>query len=86
MNKMKVTTLLLGLFLITNSHAQSKIKIIPIDKSILKLSEDTTEKIEHNKISTDFDYIIVANRQNNKKDTVLVHRELYIDKKRKPKN
>ena len=83
---MKTVNLVFGLLFSVCINAQTKGKIIPIDKSILKLSEDTTEKIELNKISTDFDYVIVVNKQTNKRDTVLVHRDLYVDKKRKTKN
>jgi hypothetical protein len=66
--------------------SQSKGKIIPVDKSILKLSEDTTGKVVYNKISMDFDYVIVTNDNTLKKDTILVYKDLYINKKRKPKN
>ena len=83
---MKTVNLVFGLLFSVCVSAQTKGKIIPIDKTILKLSEDTTEKIELNKISTDFDYVIVVNKQTNKRDTVLVHRDLYVDKKRKTKN
>lgn len=82
--KMKTITLLLGLLSSVYISAQSKFKIIPIDKSILKLSEDTTEKID--KTLKDFDYVFTVNKNTNKMDTILVHRDLYFDRKRKLKN
>jgi len=82
---MKTVTLVFGLLLSICVSAQSKDKIIPIDRSILKLSEDTTEKI--NKTLKYFDYVFVVNKITNKTDTILViQRDLYVDKKRKPKN
>lgn len=66
--------------------SQQKSKIIPIDKSILKLSEDTTERPELYKKIQDNNYVIVVNKETNKTDTVLVDKSLFIDKKRKPKN
>ena len=66
--------------------SQQKGKIIPIDKSILKLSEDTVERPELYKKIQDFDYVIVTNKETNKKDTIMVYRDLFVDKKRKPKN
>lgn len=66
--------------------SQQKSKIIPIDKSILKLSEDTTERPELYKKIQDNNYVILVNKETNKTDTVLVDKSLFIDKKRKPKN
>ena len=74
------------LFSVYSSFAQTKNKILPIDKTILKLSEDTTERPELYKKITDFDYVFVVNKNTNKIDTILVHRDMYFDKKRKPKN
>lgn len=83
---MRMLFLLVGVLLSGCLMSQSKGKIIPVDKSILKLSEDTTEKVVYNKISMDFDYVIVTNDNTLKKDTILVYKDLYINKKRKPKN
>lgn len=68
-------------------NAQSKGKIIPVDKSILKLNEDTLEIVTNKKTFSDFDYAIVLNKETNKKDTVIVYKDyFYTDKKRKTKN
>ncbi len=83
---MKITLLSFGLLLTLNVFAQSKSKIIPVDKSILKLSEDTAERIQPKKIPNNVDYVIVINTDTNKKDTILVYNDIYIDRKRKPKN
>ena len=83
---MKTINLVFGLLFSVCVSAQTKGKIIPIDKSILKLSEDTIERPELYKKIQDFDYVIVTNKETNKKDTIMVYRDLFVDKKRKPKN
>ena len=83
---MKILILSLTLLMSFSIVAQSKSKIIPIDKSILKLVEDTTEKSEICKKYDDFDYVFVVNKKTNKTDTILVYKDLFFDRKRKPKN
>jgi len=82
---MKTVNLVFGLLISVCVNAQTKSKIIPIDKSILKLSEDTTEKIVENKLSRG--YVIRVNKVTNKRDTLISYKELVlIDKKRKFKS
>jgi hypothetical protein len=81
---MKTIILMFGLLFSICVSAQSKNKIIPVDTSILKLSGDTTEKV--GKSLRDFDYVFLSYKNTNKTDTVLVHKDLYLDRKRKPKN
>lgn len=82
---MKTVNLVFGLLFSVCVNAQTKSKIIPIDKSILKLSEDTTEKIVENKLSRG--YVIRVNKVTNKRDTLISYKELVlIDKKRKFKS
>ena len=82
---MKTITLIFGLLLSVCVGAQTKGKIIPIDKSILKLNEDTTEKVVVNKLPKG--YVIRVNKITNKRDTLISYKELVlIDKKRKFKS
>ena len=82
---MKTVNLVFGLLFSVCVNAQTKGKIIPIDKSILKLSEDTTEKVVGNKLPRG--YIIRVNKVTNKRDTLISYKELVlIDKKRKFKS
>ena len=82
---MKTVNLVFGLLFSVCINAQTKGKIIPIDKTILKLSEDTTEKIVENKLPSG--YVIRVNKVTNKRDTLISYKELIlIDKKRKFKS
>ena len=79
---MKTVNLVFGLLFSVCVSAQTKGKIIPIDKSILKLSEDTTEKVVENKLPRG--YVIRVNKITNKKDTLISYKELILlDKKRR---
>ena len=79
---MKTINLVFGLLFSVCVSAQTKGKIIPIDKSILKLSEDTTEKTTGNKLPKG--YVIRVNKVTNKKDTLISYKELILlDKKRR---
>ena len=82
---MKTVNLVFGLLFSVCVSAQTKGKIIPIDKTILKLSEDTTEKVVENKLPRG--YVIIVNKVTNKRDTLISYKELIlIDKKRKFKS
>ena len=82
---MKTVNLVFGLLFSVCVSAQTKGKIIPIDKTILKLSEDTTEKVVENKLPRG--YVIIVNKVTNKRDTLISYKELVlIDKKRKFKS
>ena len=82
---MKTVNLVFGLLFSVCVSAQTKGKIIPIDKTILKLSEDTTEKVVENKLPRG--YVIRVNKVTNKRDTLISYKELVlIDKKRKFKS
>jgi hypothetical protein len=84
---MRNRLLIFSLILSVSGFSQQKNKVIPVDKSILRLTEDTVDRPELLvKKSQDFDYTIVINKMTNKKDTVMVDRSLFVDKKRKPKN
>ena len=79
---MKTVNLVFGLLFSVCINAQTKGKIIPIDKTILKLSEDTTEKIVENKLPSG--YVIRVNKVTNKRDTLISYKELILlDKKRR---
>jgi hypothetical protein len=80
-------TLLLGILLIFSvcGYSQIKGKILPIDRTILKLSEDTTTNTMVEKLLSS-DYLIIINTKTNKKDTSLSYDGLiriFDDKKRK---
>ena len=79
---MKTVNLVFGLLFSVCVSAQTKGKIIPIDKTILKLSEDTTEKVVENKLPRG--YVIIVNKVTNKRDTLISYKELILlDKKRR---
>ena len=83
---MKKITLALCLLYIQAS-SQFSGKIIPIDKSILKLDEDTTKIILNHKLPSG--YVVTINEKTNKKDTSLSYNEIirvFDDKKRKKRS
>lgn len=83
---MKSIILIFGVILSINVSAQSKSKFLPIDKTILKLSEDTTSMVSTNK-SSPIGYVIIVNKETNKKDTIIGYEGVLItDKKRKIRN
>ena len=87
LKSMRNRLLIFSLVLSVSGFSQQKNKIIPVDKSILKLSEDTVDRPELLvKKPQDFDYVIVINKVTNKRDTFMVFKDLFVDKKRKPKN
>lgn len=83
---MKSLILIFGVVVSINVSAQSKSKFLPIDKTILKLSEDTTSIVLTNK-TLPIDYVIIVNKETNKKDTIVGYDGVLInDRKRKIKN
>lgn len=83
---MKSLILIFGIVLSINVSAQTKSKFLPIDKTILKLSEDTTSIVLTNK-TLPIDYVIIVNKETNKKDTIVGYDGVLInDRKRKIKN
>lgn len=84
---MRNRLLIFSLVLSVSGFSQQKNKVIPVDKSILRLTEDTVDRPELLvKKSQDFDYRIVTNKVTNKRDTVMVIKDLFVEKKRKHKN
>jgi|LakMenE18May11ns_1017448.scaffolds.fasta_scaffold9907865_2 hypothetical protein len=82
---MKTIILLFGVLTSFFSSAQIKAKIVPIDKSIHKLSGDTIKSV--NKLPSG--YVITINKTTNKKDTSLSYEEIILvfdEKKRKTKS
>ena len=83
---MKIVLFVICSLLSVCGYGQTKNKIIPIDNSILKLNEDITLKIKNHRSYFSVDYAIVVNKKTNKKDTIMIYRDFFIDKKRKSKN
>lgn len=84
---MKTIILLFGVLMSFFTSAQIKGNIVPIDKSIHKLDEDTTKRFVYDKLPSG--YVVTINRATNKKDTALSYKEIILvfdEKKRKKKS
>lgn len=71
---MKTIILLFGVLTSFFSSAQTKDKIIPIDKSVHKLSGDTIIRVVCNKLPSG--YVVTIDKTTNKKDTTLSYEEI----------